>query len=327
MKSKLQDRLAFTLIELLVVIAIIAVLVALLLPAVQKVREAANRARCANNLKQIGLAIAGFHDVNHAYPPARINGTGHASWALLILPYLEEKNLFDLWDLRRSYYYQTQAAQRGQVKGYYCPSRRSAPQLSLDGDVPGDPPAPTSPYDVHMPGALSDYACSIHHNDWGPASSPTWWDPVPPAMNYIYATGAIIRTETMQFSGSGDWQGNLETWESITRLGDIADGTSNTFLIGEKHVPMDQLGRFAVGDSCIYNGDGFIHFGRVAGPGFGLARSPNEAFNQNFGSYHPGICQFVFCDGSVRAIQVGIDGNNLARFVQRGDGEAITWGN
>src|SRR5262249_53698460 len=91
-------RCAFTLIELLVVIAIIAVLIGLLLPAVQKVREAANRMSCSNNPKQLGLAVQNYHDTYHQFPPARVAREAYATWPVLIMPYVEADNIFKLWN-------------------------------------------------------------------------------------------------------------------------------------------------------------------------------------------------------------------------------------
>src|SRR3979409_129244 len=93
----------FTLIELLFVIAIIAILIGLLLPAVQKAREAAARIKCANNLKQIGLAMHNYHGIWGELPPTRTKSHGALTWAVLILPEMEHKTLFSLWDREKPY--------------------------------------------------------------------------------------------------------------------------------------------------------------------------------------------------------------------------------
>src|SRR5437879_3505532 len=142
-------RSAFTLIELLVVIAIIAVLMGLLLPAVQKAREAASRIQCANNLKQIGLAMHHYENVHERLPPSRLR-VGSATWMVLILPFLEQDNLHRQWDLSQSYYQQNAVARLTPVKIYFCPSRRTAttgPTASQSGDTPswGDGTQPQVP--------------------------------------------------------------------------------------------------------------------------------------------------------------------------------------
>jgi prepilin-type N-terminal cleavage/methylation domain-containing protein len=161
-------RTGFTLIELLVVIAVIGILIGLLMPAVQKAREAANRVSCANNLKQITLAMHHYHvDYGKLPPRARMagpcdanNGAG-ATWAVLIMPYLEQDNLYNQWNLAGRYYDQNETTRRALVRIYYCPTRRSAgsaPAASTSGD---QAILPNGSLEPNTPGGLGDYAVNL----------------------------------------------------------------------------------------------------------------------------------------------------------------------
>src|ERR1700722_20590143 len=131
-----RRRDGFSLIELLIVIAIIALLIGLLLPAVQQARESAHRTSCGNKLKKIALAMHNYH-LNYEHSPPRCLNDNGATWAVLILPFVEQSNLYHSWHLSRSYYDQSNVARLSSVPTYFCPSRRlpSMAGSSISGDT------------------------------------------------------------------------------------------------------------------------------------------------------------------------------------------------
>jgi prepilin-type N-terminal cleavage/methylation domain-containing protein len=295
--SRPRRRPGFTLIELLVVIAIIAVLIGLLLPAIQKVRDAAARSQCGNNLKQIGLALHNYTNTNDRLPPSRLSDL-HATWAILILPYIEQDVLYRQWVLDNTYYVQSDSARKTAVPLYFCPSRRgpqSAPQVSLSGDQNDDIAGGLGPM---TPGALGDYAACTGTDNCDGAD----------------CVGALNGSFRVGYDQFGVYVGSV-------KLSEISDGLSNTFFVGEKHVTMNNFGNGPL-DSSFYNGDYYVASTRSAGPNYPLAQA-RTVTAPVFGSYHSNISQFLMGDGSVRIVSNGTDPQILALLANIADGQLV----
>ena len=134
----------FTLVELLVTIAIIGILIGMLLPAVQMVRESARRASCLNNLRQIGLAIENYHGSRGKIPPAR-GADGFLAWPVYLMPELEQSNIYDQFDLTRRYAEQDPELVQTPIETMFCPTRRNSFRIARN-DGEGNPVGATGDY-------------------------------------------------------------------------------------------------------------------------------------------------------------------------------------
>lgn len=290
-------RRGFTLIELLVVIAIIAILIALLVPAVQKVRDAAARTQCINNLKQIGLAMHGYHDANKFLPPGGGDPGGenpakrafYFSWPFHILPHIDQTPLYSLAPTDQFADITTLATGTAILKSldetpvpaYYCPVRRT-PRL-YHGD------------------AVTDYG--------GNAGTD-------------FNNGVIIRN-------------NSPTYFKLKLVG-ITDGTSNTLMVGERRINMTTIngGDTYDNEPCVRPASDCDTLRRAQASGttwLAPAKDITDTNTNYFGG--GGICQFgsshhngmhgVLADGSVRSISYSINPTNFKNLCQRNDGAPV----
>jgi prepilin-type N-terminal cleavage/methylation domain-containing protein/prepilin-type processing-associated H-X9-DG protein len=302
-------RRGFTLIELLVVIAIIAILIALLVPAVQKVREAAARLQCQNNLKQIGLALHNFHGTYKRFPSGLMVPVGNGasgsiqqsscprcqqppmpnmwgSWLTWILPFMEQQNVYAQVNLNaREYTYcgSPTAAGATVVPTYICPSDYV--------------PKSVIQYDVYYFGVNSYF---------GNAGTKAW-----PVAN-ASLNGVLY-------------------YNSAVRIGDITDGTSNTLLAGERYNQDPNVADANLSDWrgwawTNYN-SGADHLADTSYPiNSKAAQIGVDARKTNFGSGHTGGANFVLCDGSVRFLSLTSVGGlvTLVRLSLPNDGQIVT---
>jgi prepilin-type processing-associated H-X9-DG protein len=209
--------------ELLVVIAIIGILMALLLPAVQKVREAAARMRCQSNLRQFGLALQSFHDTNGFLPPGlATEGSNvdcyHTGFTYL-LPFLEQDNLFRLYRMDKQWYDRANySAVVQQVPIFFCPSNRTSGSIDL------------TPYMKQWGGSMPPFVGACDYVLCKGANACLWTDTsgIPPE-----ARGLFNETLFVPVTNSGGSGSSFSTPQQAVRFASITDGLSNTIAIGE----------------------------------------------------------------------------------------------
>ena len=298
--SRATIRKGYTLIELLVVIAIIAVLMGLLLSAVQKIRAAANRAKCQNNLKQLALAVANFHDTENRLPYSQWGVQGGTnfgggpdsyawSWLARLLPYIEQDNLYNFSMIPNGKLFGTDGASRP-IRLFLCP---------------GDPSAGTDPR--RDAGNLIGYA--VGRTSYKGVSGSNWGDDYD---QYQQSPGSFT-TDWRNKGVNGSFDG-LNRADGIFYRGDrmrpltltqMADGTSGTFLIGEDLSALDTFSSWPYANNV--HGTCAIP-PNVVSPATRKPYPPDNWQNTSgFRSRHQGGVQFAFADGSVHFVRDTID--------------------
>ncbi len=327
-----RSRPGFTLIELLVVIAIIAILIGLLLPAVQKVRDAAARAQCQNNLKQIGLALHNYHDVNKKFPPAldrnRTNngGTGgrywYWSWLARTLHYIEGGNLWRAADAFA-------AVDDAKPFSYPSPYHSWNPWgnfAATSGNV--------SPINPAFGAVVQTYSCPSDGRTLSAQSIPTGSGSTWASVGLTAYVGVSGVTSAPPYNNPGDATGLLYMGSKV-RMGDIIDGTSNTLLAGERPPSKDMYyGWWFAGAGFNNTGVGDVVLGAretnyATALGCPTTRvglqpgNPNDDCSQShFWSFHEGGANFLLGDGSVRFVNYSAN-NVLPALVTRNGGEVF----
>jgi prepilin-type N-terminal cleavage/methylation domain-containing protein len=319
-------RPGFTLIELLVVIAIIAILIGLLVPAVQKVRESAARMSCSNNLKQIALAAANYDQTNGKLPPGYLgpapNLVAGSTYTqeqqvgvlVYLLPYLEQDNVYNefLAGLPADYLSVDKVGAPGYIPWWNFNNSFAAAQTNIKTFVCPSDNALVSPMGI---------IAGLHTYISGPNTATLQW-------GYFDPSAQLGRTNYLGVAGYlgncyPQYEGVFDNRSSNTLLRITGqDGTSNTLMFGEALGDADTGPR---GFSFCWAGAGALPtaWGTVTGPNTTNLYPVYYAFN----SHHTGVVQFAFCDGSVHALHKGMtDGNDWVQFVYMSgwaDGHAI----
>ncbi|MDY3556133.1 DUF1559 domain-containing protein [Gemmata sp. JC717] len=333
-------RSAFTLIELLVVIAIIAILIGLLLPAVQKVREAAARMSCQNNMKQLGLAAMNYESSYGKIPPSLVVEIGAApgtagnpgypypgivhSWAPNLLPYIEQENLFKQYDMRFPWFSNgaggtpnNLAPLQNQIKTFLCPSTPGGSGRTVSGSFKF---VANFPYQNL---GVTDYATNSSIN---PGSITFFGYPSGTAQT------ALFSAMQPQFRGAGITSALGVPLSEPNAITAITDGTSNTILLCESAGRPD----FYVGGSKVtgalndggwghhendYGLDGAVSKTDRTSPGNCVINCHND--NETY-SFHSGGANHVFADGSVRFVRDSISPQTYAALITARGGSMTT---